>query len=81
MPFVDVDCPEHGRLETFHLHIPATDAFSCPICGEPASRAWTWNGGFTLDFRDGYDAGAGAHFNTARERDNHLAEKGLVKRD
>lgn len=41
---------------------------------------WTWDGGFSLDFRYGYDVGADQYFDTARQRDNFLAEKGMTKR-
>jgi hypothetical protein len=37
-----------------------------------------WSGGFKInvDFSSGWDMGAGRYFNTKRERDNWIAEKG-----
>lgn len=35
--------------------------------------------GFSVDFRDGFDAGAGQHFGTARQRDTFLDKNNLGK--
>ena len=50
----------------------------CPICGEQAVYVFSAVT-FRLDFRDGWDQGAGAYFDSARQRDTHLDKNNLVK--
>lgn len=80
MPFVDVECKDHGKQERFVHDLVGFREAPCESCGEPARRVWAL-GGFSMDFRYGYDEGAGRYFDTARQRDNFLAEKGMTKRD
>ena len=42
-------------------------------CGKTMKRKWS-SFSFSIDFRDGYDIGLGRYFNTARERDYHIAK-------
>ena len=51
---------------------------SCPRCGKLGRRKYTPNG-HTFAFKYGWDPGAGKYFDSARQRDNHLAEAGLEK--
>jgi putative FmdB family regulatory protein len=51
---------------------------SCPECKRKARRIYHPNA-FRFDFNYGWDPGAGRYFDSARQRDNHLAEKGLIK--
>lgn len=78
MPFVDVECEEHGKQEVFRQSLSG-HAFPCPQCGKQSRRVWAF-GGFSMDFRYGYDEGAGQYFDTARQRDSYLAENGMAKR-
>lgn len=50
----------------------------CPKCGEDMRRVYT---PFTtvVEFRSGWDMGAGKYFDTKRERDTYLSVKGLRK--
>jgi len=50
----------------------------CEICQEPAEYRFGAVH-FKLDFRYGWDPGAGAGFDSARQRDNFLAERNLEK--
>jgi predicted nucleic acid-binding Zn ribbon protein len=79
MPFVDVNCENHGKVETFSRSLSGVSSLPCPECGERSRRVWSF-GGFSVSFRHGYDEGAGKYFDTARQRDNFLAEKGMRKR-
>jgi putative FmdB family regulatory protein len=47
-------------------------------CGGVAKRVWT-TFGIDVDFKDGYDEGAGAYFSTKRDRENFLSKNGLRK--
>lgn len=79
MPFVDVECEEHGKQEVFKQNLTGVSELPCPECGRQSPRVWAF-GSFTMDFRYGYDEGAGRYFDTARQRDNYLAENGMTKR-
>jgi predicted nucleic acid-binding Zn ribbon protein len=64
----------HRQDELFAEGYPST--VECDECGAPA----TYKIGmpvFRIDFRDGFDVGAGAYFNTARERDTYADKNGL----
>lgn len=52
------------------------DEVVCEQCGGKAKYRFA-PAAFKFGFRDGYDWGAGAHFNSDRERNNYIAEKGL----
>ena len=76
MPFFDVLCPEHGRQETFSQS--PTD-LGCPSCGKSAKRVWSAPPRAVIEFRDGFDMGAGQYFPTKRDRDNWLSANGKRK--
>jgi hypothetical protein len=71
MPFFDVRCDIHGRQEVTSV------SQGCPLCGKKVKRLWTAPPKIVVDFRDGWDMGAGKYFNTKMERDNWVAEKGI----
>ena len=76
MPFFDVLCADHGEQETFS-QAPAD--LGCPICNKPVKRVWSAPPKAVIEFRDGWDMGAGRNFYTKRERDNWLVENGKRK--
>lgn len=76
MPFFDVQCAEHGKQETFS-HTPAD--LRCPLCDTKAKRLWSAPPQFVMEFRYGWDMGAGRNFYSKRERDNWLSENGKRK--
>ena len=76
MPFFDVLCAEHGRQETFS-HSPAD--LRCPLCEHGAKRVWSAPPRAIIEFRDGFDMGAGRNFSTKRDRDNWLSANGKRK--
>lgn len=76
MPFFDVMCAEHGEQETFS-HTPAD--LRCPICNEIVKRLWSAPPMAIMEFRYGWDMGAGRNFYTKRERDNWLTEHHMRK--
>lgn len=73
MPTFDVLCDIHGRQEVLTDSVPK----GCPLCQRPVKRLWTAPPKIVVDFRDGWDMGAGKYFATKRERDNWIAEKGI----
>ena len=72
MPYFDVLCDVHGRQEVY-----GSVSKGCPSCGRKVKRLWTAPPKVVVDFREGWDMGAGKVFNTKRERDNWVAEKGI----
>ena len=76
MPFFDVLCAEHGQQETFSQS-PAD--LRCPLCDLPATRVWSAPPVAVMEFREGWDSGAGVHFSTKHDRDNWLAANGKRK--
>jgi hypothetical protein len=51
------------------------------MCGKEGRRVWPklMNVGTMIGFRSGYDVFAGATFETDRQRNNYIANKGLRK--
>ena len=82
MPRLDVTCEQHGVSEiwvaTKTLGSPAALATEmvCPVCFQPAKRKWSAPAVAVIDFRDGWDMGAGKYFSTKRERENWISSKG-----
>ncbi len=76
MPFFDVLCAEHGRQEVFS-HTPSS--MECPLCKGPAKRVWSAPPRAIIEFRDGFDMGAGQNFYSKRDRDNWLSANGKRK--
>lgn len=76
VPFFDVLCAEHGKQETFSL-TPAD--LCCPLCSIPAKRVWSAPPKAIVEFRDGWDMGAGRNFYSKRDRDNWLVQNGKRK--
>lgn len=76
MPFFDVQCAEHGKQETFSQ---SSADLECPVCEKPSKRLYTAPPRAIVEFRDGWDMGAGENFSTKRDRDNWLAAHGKRK--
>ena len=76
VPFFDVLCAEHGLQETFSQS-PAD--LVCPICENKATRIYSAPPKAIVEFRDGWDSGAGQHFSTKRDRDNWLSSHHMRK--
>ena len=64
----------HTTDELFNDGYPGT--VECEDCGRTASY-YIGPTVYRVDFRDGYDWGAGAYFGTKRERDTHADKNGL----
>jgi hypothetical protein len=73
MPLIDVECPVHGKVETYQ-HVGAENR--CPECGAASKRLWTAGPRTVVDFRDGWDPGAGKYFSTKSERESWIRESG-----
>jgi hypothetical protein len=77
MPLREYVCKEHGRFtELINGDYPKT--FPCPQCNKQSSFVFSVPT-FRFDFRYGWDPGVGQVFDSARQRDNYLAEHGLEK--
>lgn len=77
MPLREYECPTHGRFEElFYGDYPRT--IPCPKCSQQSRIVFSIPT-FRFDFRYGWDPGAGRGFDSARQRDNYLAEHGLEK--
>lgn len=73
MPLYEYSCPEHGSFDEFQkMH--TEHRARCPKCGQVARRNFAI-GGFTIDFRPGWDSGFGKYIDTKKQRENLLAEK------
>ena len=73
MPLYEFECDKCGRLITEFYDMNNLGKPKC--CGDVRrkySPAYT-----VVDFRDGFDVGLGKYFNTARERNNHIAERNI----
>ena len=77
MPMYPFLCPEHGEQEVFGGFDKASEA-TCEQCGKPMTRLYT-PFSFTVDFTPGWQPAFGKYVDTKRERDNLVAEKGLVR--
>ena len=67
MPIFDVLCDEHGTQEVFGKEM------LCPICSKPARRLFTSPATHRVDFRSGWDMGAGQNFYSKRDRENWIS--------
>ena len=73
MPLYPYQCNVCDRKEDFLFGFEH-DAPIC--CGEHMDRTYHETTiGFSIDFKDGYDTGAGKYFVTKRERDTYLSQK------
>lgn len=70
-------CPEHGEQEIIGGYDQASAA-DCPECGKPMRRLYTAVP-YTVDFHPGWQPAFGKWVDTKRERDNLVAEQGLVR--
>lgn len=75
MPLREYVCRECGKVfeELFNDKYPKSLKCSCGGRAEYRLGAPA----FKFDFWAGWDDGAGAYFNSQRERDNEIAKKGL----
>ena len=74
MPMYEFVCDECGKVLTDIFNYDNIVNPAC--CGKKTRRKFST---FTkvMDFRDGWDAGLGRNFNTARERNNFIAERNI----
>ena len=76
MPLREYRCENCGITtdELYDDGYPTT--IECPECGNLANYQM---GSFryNVDFRDGFDWGAGEYFDTKRQRDTHADKQGL----
>ena len=76
MPLFDVICPAHGQQEALAKD---SSSLACPVCGSRVERKFSSPPVFRMEFSAGWDMGAGRHFDTKRQRDNWIAERGTRK--
>ena len=77
MPLREYRCPNgHTTDELIDGDYPKK--IICGGCGLPAVYR-IGRVSFSIDFRAGFDAGAGSNFNTARQRDTFLDKNNLEK--
>ena len=76
-PFKCEDCKttfeEYQRISDDHKAV-------CPGCGKKAQRIWNMPFAFSFDFKYGYDIGAGAYFDSNKQRNEYIARHGLRRR-
>jgi len=79
MPLVEFQCKKH---EVFSEVLSPSQEYraSCPICHQEGRRLWS-DFNFSVTFNAGYDVAADRNFNSERQRDNWLAEKGWKKKN
>ena len=73
MPLYEFECKECGKVTEV---VRDMNDRTPPVCHGKMRRKFS-PFRTIVDFRDGYDIGAGKYFNTARERDYHLAKNNL----
>lgn len=77
MPLREYSCQRHGRFEEL-ITGEYPKMYPCPECNSPSQFVFS-SVCYRFDFRDGWDPGVGKGFDSARQRDNYLAEQGLEK--
>lgn len=77
MPIYPFLCPDHGEVEIFGGFDKASDA-KCPKCNKKMQRKFT-PVKHVVDFSPGWQPAFGKWVETKRERDNLVAEKGLIR--
>ena len=80
MPLMEYRCPVHGAFTELVSH--RTDHYkshACPECGSDSPRVFTSPAIHVVEFTAGFDRSANQYFDTKRQRDNWLQEKGLRK--
>jgi putative FmdB family regulatory protein len=70
-------CPRHGDFEEIRSIKAFTRELKCPECGRVSSLVIAPPGKHRVDFREGWNGGAGKNFATKRERDNWMREKNV----
>ena len=77
MPIHDYQCEKgHKWEEIFGIKDEIVER-PCPECGGRGRKIYTSPAVFKVDFRPGWDDGAGEYFNTKRERDTFLDKNDL----
>ena len=76
MALYQYKCPKCGADYEVFQGIEEDHKYVCEICNVKADRVWT-PFAFNFDFWYGFDEGAGKYFDSNRERNNYIAEKGL----
>jgi len=72
MPYFDVFCESHGNQE---VQAKDSSQLSCPVvgCRREVKRMWSAPPTHRMEFRSGFDMGAGEYFNSRRDRENWIA--------
>jgi hypothetical protein len=80
VPIYPFSCPEHGETNIVGSFgsISGGNIPKCPECDKYMVRQWTPIP-HVVDFRPGWQPAFGKNVDTKRERDNLVAEKGLVR--
>jgi len=80
MPLYDFRCTNKKcETEVFDIFIASNDVrkgCACPDCNTKARRIYS-AASFKFDFKAGFDAGAGQHFESAKQRDNYIGSHNL----
>ena len=76
MPFYPFKCDDCVEAFEEFQKLKETHKGYCPKCGKEGKRVWT-PVNFALDFKYGFDVGAGKYFDSNRQRNNYITEQGL----
>jgi hypothetical protein len=78
VPVYPFSCPDHGEIEIYAPYDGMPGEVKCPECSRVIQRMWT-PVPHVVDFRPGWQPAFGKNVDTKRERDNLVAEKGLIR--
>lgn len=78
MPLFDLECRNcDHKLKDELFPMGKTPRKKCPECGKMMRQIYTNGASFRMEFRPGFNIGAGEHFETKRQRDTFYRENGL----
>lgn len=72
MPIHDYQCKCGNTWEEYLDVRDDVAPKKCPVCGGMGQKLWTSPAIAKMDFRAGWDEGAGEYFDTKRQRDTFL---------
>lgn len=79
MPIYEYECEDHGIFSEFHHTMDIEHFLPCPICGKKSKKIISKPGKHIVDFRPGWNAGAGQYFDKKEERETWIHESGSVR--
>ena len=73
------ECAKHGRFEEIRPASKFSRKSKCPECGNVSPFVISPVGKPVVDFRDGWNGGAGKYFAKKSDRENWMREKGMER--